>query len=66
MDFLKEFAQRANEHAETVQMGIEIGVAQAERTRQALRAIFYARDLSHDAPIPTPLLAAIEAARKYV
>lgn len=34
--------------------------------RDALRTIIAARDLAPDAPIPTPLMCAIETARRIV
>ena len=39
---------------------------QSSEARDALRCIVAARDLSPDEPIPTPLMCAIEAARKVV
>ena len=38
----------------------------ASDAREALRAIIAARDLAPDAPIHTPLMCAIEAARRIV
>lgn len=67
MDFGKLAVDTLRDHAALTQAGMEIGRKHADiELRSALRAIIAARDLAPDAPIHTPLMAAIENARKVV
>jgi hypothetical protein len=65
MDFGKLAIDALRDHAALTQAGMEIGRKHADaELRDALRTIIAARDLAPDVPIPTPLMCAIEAARK--
>ena len=67
MDFGKLAIDALRDHAKLTQAGMEIGRNHADaELKNALRTILHAYDLSPDAKLPTPLVAAIEAARKVL
>ena len=65
-DFHAELNQRLKQNTDILKTGMEVGLRECEDTKKALRAIIAAHDLNPDKLIPTPLLAAIEAARKHI
>lgn len=76
MDFAEELKVQIDRNVAILRSGIDVGRAEGRidieqvrealiLVRSALRTVVAARDLSPDSHIPTPLLAAIEAARKY-
>lgn len=66
-DFAAEALRISQDQAAMVRAGIEAGKRIAESEKDAaLRTIIAARDMNPDVLIPTPLLAAIENARRII